>query len=112
MDDEINRNTYHLMEIKISQIAARYLLCQEWLRKKEGRVSSGEKDTESHYATYVARVENSYKELDENQKLIVNNDFFYQNSYPFWWETYFSKSSYYRIKKIAMSKFLRNFMDA
>ena len=100
------------MEIKVSQIAARYLLCKEWLRKKDGIISSGEKDTEVHYATYAQRVETAYEELEDNQKRIINNDFFYQNSYPFWWETYFSKSSYYRIKKDAMKLFLRNFKDA
>lgn len=112
MNNEFNRNTYHLMELKLSQIAARYLLCKDWLKKKEGKISNGEKDTEVHYATYVARVEDSYGGLEENQKLIVNNDFFYQNSFPFWWESYFAKSSYYRIKKAAMMKFLRNFKDA
>lgn len=55
MNDEFNRNAYHLMEIKLSQIAARYLLCKSWLQKKEGKVSSGEKDTEVHYATYLLR---------------------------------------------------------
>ena len=72
----------------------------------------GKKDTEVHYATYVGRVEESYRELEENQKLIVNNDFFYQNSYPYWWESYFSKSTYYRTKRAAMKKFLRKFKDA
>ena len=112
MNDEFNRNTYHLMEIKLSQIAARYLLCKDWLKKKEGKISSGEKDTEVHYATYVGRVEESYAKLEDNQKLIVNNDFFYQNAYPYWWESYFAKSTYYRIKKAAMKVFLRKFRDA
>ena len=106
------RNTYHLMEIKVAQIAARYLLCKDWLRKKENKVSSGENDTEVHYATYVARVEGSYNSLEENHRLIINNDFFYQNIYPFWWEDLFAKSTYYRIKKAAMVKFLHNFKDA
>lgn len=112
MSDEENRNAYHLMELRVSQIAARYLLCKEWLKKKDGKVSSGEKDTEVHYATYVERVESSYKSLEDNQRLIINNDFFFQNAYRFWWETYFAKSSYYRIKKTAMKMFLRNFKDA
>ena len=55
MNDDFSRNAYHLMEIKLSQIAARYLICKDWLQKKEGKVSSGEKDTEVHYATYVGR---------------------------------------------------------
>ena len=112
MKNDFNRNTYHLMEIKLSQIAARYSLCKEWLNKKEGIVSSGEKDTEVHYATYVSRVDSSLKGLDENQKTIINNDFFFQNAYPFWWETFYSQSTYYRVKKAAMSLFLRNFKDA
>ena len=112
MDIDFIRNTYHLMEIRISQVTARYLLCIDWLKKKEGKVSSGEKDTEVHFATYVARVEESLAALDENQRLILNNDFFFQNEYPFWWESYFAKSTYYRIKKVAMRNFLRNFKDA
>lgn len=112
MIDDEKRNTYHLMEIKLAQIAARYILCKDWLRKKEDKISSGERDTEAHYATYVQRVEDSYNGLEENYKLIINNDFFFQNAYPFWWEEYFSKSTYYRTKKAAMRKFLRNFKDA
>ncbi len=100
------------MEIRLSQIAARYLLCKEWLKKKDGKVSSGEKDTEVHYATYASRVESSYKSLDDNEQLIINNDFFYQNAYPFWWEQFFAQSTYYRVKKLAMKKFLKNFRDA
>lgn len=112
MIEEKNRNSYHLMEIRVAQIGARYILCKDWLRKKEDKVSSSEKDTESHYSAYVARVEESYKLLEDNYKLIINNDFFFQNSYPFWWEEYFAKSTYYRTKKAAMRKFLRNFRDA
>lgn len=112
MNNKFDRNAYHLMEIKISQISARYLLCKEWLKKKEGMVSSGEQDTEVHFATYVARVESSFEVLDDNQKRIINNDFFYQNSYPFWWESFYAQSSYYRLKKNAMVSFLRKFRDA
>lgn len=112
MKNEFDRNNYHLMEIRLSQISARYSLCKEWLKKKKELVSSGEKDTEAHFATYVSRVESSLSILDENQRKIIDNDFFSQNQYPFWWESYYAQSSYYRIKKIAMKTFLRNFKDA
>lgn len=112
MKNDFERNTYHLMEIRLSQISARYLLCKEWLKRKQGKISSGEKDTEDHFGTYVKRVEKSFDGLDENQKKVINNDFFYQSSYPFWWESFFAKSTYYRIKKIAMTSFLKNFKDA
>ena len=112
MNNNFDRNAYHVMEIKISQISARYLLCKEWLKKKKNMVSSGDTDTEAHFATYVSRVESSFEILDESQRRIINNDFFYQNSYPFWWESFYAKSTYYRVKKAAMVAFLRNFKNA
>ena len=76
MKNDFDRNTYHLMEIKLSQISARYLLCKEWLSDESGKVSSGEKNTEDHFASYVKRVEKSFQGLDENQLKVITNDFF------------------------------------
>lgn len=112
METENNRNLFHIMEIKVAQIAARYLLCKQMMEDKNNVLSSGEKDTESPYETYVRRVETAYEGLEENFKVIINNDFFFQNPYPFWWESSYSKSNFYRLKKLAMKTFLKSFANA
>lgn len=112
MNEANNRNVYHIMEIKIAQIAARYLLCKQFVQENDYVCSSGEKDNDNFYSSYIFRVEKAYDDLEENHRQIINNDFFYQNSYPFWWESCYSKSSYYRLKNAAMKKFLRTFANA
>ena len=111
MNEVSNRNVYHTMEIKIAQIAARYLLCKQFVEEKEYVCSSGEKDSENFYSSYIYRVEKAYDDLEGSHREIINNDFFYQN-YPNWWQSFYSKSSYYRIKNAAMKKFLRTFANA
>lgn len=112
MNDLNNRNVYHVMEIKLAQIAARYLLCKQIMGEKSYQVSCGDSEEDNPFSTYIVRVEKAYDGLDETHRQIINNDFFYQNTYPFWWESCFSKSSYYRLKNTAMKKFLRTFASA
>jgi len=112
MNEANNRNIYHIMEIKVAQISARYILCKQVVEEKSNKVSSGEKDESSVFCDYIERVEAALNSLEDANKEIILKDFFYQNTYNFWWESCYSKSSYYRIKNAAMKKFLRTFANA
>ena len=59
---------------------------------------------------YMQKVETAYCALDEREKNLINNEFFYQ-SYQEWWKPLYSKASFYRYKKEAMEKFLGAFYE-
>ncbi len=44
--------------------------------------------------------------LDEDSQRILYFDFVYKNN-KYWWREYYSKSTYYRLKNIAMDAFLK-----
>ena len=57
---------------------------------------------------YVKKVEEAYHSLDEREKNLINNEFFYQN-YHDWWVGLYPKTSFYRCKRKAMLNFLEAF---
>ena len=59
---------------------------------------------------YMLKVQEAYDSLDDLQKNLINNEFFYQ-SYNQWWKPLYSKATFYRYKKEAMCKFLGAIYD-
>lgn len=59
---------------------------------------------------FISKVQQAYESLDDGEKNLINNEFFYQ-SYQEWWKPLYSKASFYRYKKTAMEKFLGAFYD-
>jgi len=60
------------------------------------------------YKVYLLRVEKAYRSLDERERNLINNEFFFQN-YQYWWVGIYSKTSFYRFKKKTMLRFLEAF---
>ena len=60
------------------------------------------------YLVYLLRVEKAYRSLDERERNLINNEFFFQN-YQNWWIGIYSKTSFYRFKKRTMLRFLEAF---
>lgn len=67
-------------------------------------------DEEISIDNYLAKVEKAYSVLNDLEKNLINNEFFYQ-SYNQWWKPLYSKASFYRYKKEAMQKFLEALYD-
>lgn len=61
---------------------------------------------ECHF--FLKKVSDAFNTLNESEKNLINNEFFFQN-YHNWWETIYSKATFYRYKKSAMIKFLGAF---
>ena len=59
---------------------------------------------------YLLKVQKAYNSLSENEKNLINNEFFYQ-SYTWWWKALYSKATFYRYKREAMRKFLEAFYN-
>ncbi|MDY0345710.1 MAG: hypothetical protein WCX85_02120 [Bacilli bacterium] len=58
---------------------------------------------------YINKIENAFRQLDVDSKRIINNDFFF-NNYKFWWLSLYSTATYYRLKRVAICRFLE-FLD-
>ena len=65
---------------------------------------------EYSYQDYLLKVENAYLRLSNMERNLINNEFFYQ-SYHLWWKLIYSKATFYRHKKIAMTRFLEAFYE-
>ena len=92
----------------INSIANGYFISKRKL--KLAGFSSGKIDNTNPYYKYVLDVELAFKRLSEDEKLIINNDYFY-NDYYGWWKLIFKKREYLSIKKRAEKNFLRYFYE-
>ncbi|HOC80656.1 MAG: hypothetical protein WCS76_03340 [Bacilli bacterium] len=54
---------------------------------------------------FISKIENAFRLLDVDSKRIINNDFFF-NNYKFWWLSLYSTATYYRLKRVAICRFL------
>lgn len=62
------------------------------------------------HTSYVARVESIFEELTSQEKIIINNEYFFEE-YPFWWIGTYSKRDFKKNKKKALVHFLRLFYE-
>ena len=88
---------------KLEKIAAHFFMARQMREAHlEERVP---------YELYLQKVEAAYLSLDEKERNLINNEFFYQN-YHYWWIGLYSKTNFYRLKRRAMVKFLEAFYHA
>ena len=90
---------FHSLVGYVQSIANHYFLAINNLRVDKDSYEDG---------NYVKRVKNAYLELNGEMRRFINNDFFYED-YPFWWKRYYSKATYYRLKRKSMLKFKEAF---
>lgn len=96
------------LDLIVKEISKLYFLALRNLNLKS--FSSGERDEFSPFLKYYSDVEAAFKILNEEQKRIVNNDYFHQ-AYPYWWESIYSKSKYNKKKKESLSLFVEAFYE-
>ena len=90
----------------IEEVAYRFFIAKRLITMRQ-RGEILEEDNPP-YQVYLLRVEKAYRSLDERERNLINNEFFflfYQN----WWIGIYSKTSFYRFKKRAMLRFLEAF---
>ena len=74
-------------------------------------LSNGEEDYYNPYFQFYRRVEVAFSKLNYDEKLIINNDFFY-NDYYGWWKIVFSKTEYLRKRRSAIRNFRRHVYES
>ncbi|MGM9873336.1 MAG: MG284/MPN403 family protein [Bacilli bacterium] len=82
---------YKKIELTIQKIAYEYI--------------NGYQNNQSRFLCKL--VDTSFNNLNFVSKQIINNEFFF-NDYPYWWEKYYSKRYFLKLKKKAMNQFLFN----
>ena len=99
-----------LVDMTIS-IADRYFLARRInAMKKEDYIAEFDVADGDDYDLYLSKVYKAFSVLNDAERNLINNEFFFQ-SYHYWWESIYSKATFYRYKKRAMLKFLGAFYN-
>ena len=92
----------------INSIAKAYFVSKKQLELNS--FSSGRVDYSNPYYKYCKDVEFAFSRLNEDEKLIINNDYFY-NDYFGWWKVIFKEREYLVLKRKAERNFLKYFYE-
>ena len=93
-------------------IADRFFLARRMnAMKNEDYLAEFDVDDGDDFKQYLAKVCQAFASLSEAERNLINNEFFFQ-SYHNWWESIYSKATFYRYKRKAMVKFLGAFYNA
>lgn len=93
-------------------IADRFFLARRInAMKNEDYIAEFDLGNGDDYSQYLNKVCQAFASLNEMERNLINNEFFFQ-SYHNWWESIYSKATFYRYKKKAMLKFLGAFYNA
>ena len=106
------RNTgFRDLNQMVVDVAEKFFFAKKMHELNKGHLlieqSSNDQDT---FDYYLLKVQAAYDSLNELEKNLINNEFFFQN-YNQWWKPLYSKATFYRYKKEAMQKFLGAFYD-
>lgn len=93
---------------KVENIAKEYFASKREINSTGGLLDPNLIDEDSPYQKYIEKVHEAYLTLNQVEKGIINNDFFYQG-YPMWWKNSYARSTYYRHKNLAMLHFVEAF---
>ena len=74
------------------------------------RLNDGNSLRSSMYEEYAKDVEHALESLDALDQKILNREFFHCTN-KFWWIGLYSRTTYYRIRRKAIVKFLRTFYE-
>ena len=85
----------------IQKIADMYFLA---IRNNEEEMLSENTEHYNDYERFVFKVRNAFESLSREEKILINNEFFYQD-YPNWWRKSYSPNRYYRMKRKSMLRF-------
>ena len=101
-----NSKYYKEMTKAITEIASSYFISRRMILTKNDTVASKEMDLFNPYYLYIDRVNQTFIKLNNLEKEVLYNEFFYPNE-PNWWIPYYEKRHFISIKVRAMKNFLR-----
>ncbi len=109
--DQLNEKTFKDLNQMLNDIAERFFYAKRIKDSPEvATLAESPFDEDYSLDEYIGKVQKAYETLNDSEKNLINNEFFYQN-YHEWWKPIYSKASFYRYKKEAMEKFLGAFYE-
>ena len=109
--NQLNEKTFKDLNQRLLDISEKFFLAKKVKDNPDVLIlAESPFDEDCSLDEFISKVQQAYETLDDNEKNLINNEFFYQ-SYQEWWKPLFSKASFYRYKKLAMEKFLGAFYD-
>ena len=107
--EQLSKKTFKDLNDMVIAIADRFFIARKMKAIKEGDyLAEFDIDGYECYTQYLDKVSSAFDSLSETERNLINNEFFYQG-YHKWWESIYSKATFYRYKKAAMKKFLGAF---
>ena len=106
---QLKKTSFKNLNQMINDVAEKFFFAKK-IREENNKHMLGERslNEDNPYDYYLLKVQEAYDSLNDLQKNLINNEFFYQ-SYNQWWKPLYSKATFYRYKKEAMLKFLGAF---
>jgi hypothetical protein len=93
-------NKSKIIEIKGLELLNGQMVC-------EGEVNYIDSiDKYTYYYSLQTKIECILDKLDWEYSSFMKKEFFTNHYYPYWWVNYYSRSTYYRIKRKSMEQFL------
>lgn len=91
-----------------NQIVKNYFICKNQFAIKS--FSNGEVDYQNPFYIFYRDVELAYSLLNKEEKLIIENEYFF-NTNPTWWRSFYGPKAYQLKKEQAVLKFVRYFHE-
>lgn len=95
--------------LRVKSIADNYFHCEGML-KSHLRFRDSDSFQMNIYRDYIRDVDQSIKRLPKVCQEVINKEFFYKSE-PNWWIGLYTKTTFYRYRKQAISEFLRLFYE-
>lgn len=105
-----NSKYYKEMVTTIIEISSSYFISKKMILIKGDSIASGEFDHFNPYYLYIDRVNQTFLKLDNLDKEILYNEFFYPCTND-WWIPYYDKKTFVVMKTKAMKNFLREYNE-
>ena len=102
---------YKKLVIAITEIRDAYFkeyYCHFLLKSDSSIYAQNINNIASNNSTVHKKTLVAFNALSAIDQRFINNEFFYQD-YSNWWVPYYSKSTFYRLKRRAMEEFLLNY---
>lgn len=108
--DQMKNMTFNTMDKKM-QLVANAFFASKKKKNRIHRLSDSEKIFDyERYQSFIERVKSIYSCLSIEEKIFINNEYFYEE-YPYWWLGIYTKREFKKNKKKAVMHFLRLFYE-
>lgn len=123
MEESSSRSTFAMLSDKAESIVSMYYksVIKQALKSKDIKELHAATKSEfvlkepnavysngNQFERIIFAVETALTQLEEEHKRIIINEYF-KKSNNLWWANFFSRSTYYRLKRLALTEFVSYF---